>query len=332
MVQEKRPKRKTESHIIENLAINIIEESLPDHWTIRSYKPDYGLDLSIELFEFKKNDRGDTVYDTLGEHIYVQVKGTKAPDLSKYTIYERSNVEKEKVAVSKKAGEIDVIKFQLDTNEIYTIDRMSSAVPVFLFVVDVNTKDIFFLCMNDYIDKVLVPNDDQYFSKTSKTIYIPLSNKITRDEKSHYPLMFYAKRAKYYSFFNKCNYQHQEIQYLDEESLMSMYPHFLEILLRFDIWDQSHLWPLLEHYHSELTKLKDRGSVALLEGFKNMDDLDKSGWETDYSGGKTYSKKETLQFMQLRSLWDKLSILGTTYEETCREWFLPCYFSYLVDP
>lgn len=331
MSQERRSKRKSESHLIDGKAIRVIESLLPTHWTIRDYKPDYGIDLSIELFESKKNIKGEKVYDTLGEHLFVQVKGTKFPNYAKHCIYERYNVEK-KLKESKKYKEIEVIKFQLDTNEIYTIDRMSNAVPVLLFIVDINTDQVYFLCMNDYIDKILVPSDSSYYEKQNKTIYIPTANKITDDEKSIYPLMFYGKRAKYYSFFNKCQYQQHELQYLNEESLMSTYPFFLEILLRFDIWDQSHLWPLLAHYHKELMKLKNIGADALLEDFFNIpDDKEDSKWETDFSGNRTYTQRETLQFMQIRSLWHKLSILSNAYEETCREAFLPSYFSHIVN-
>lgn len=326
MRQEKRSKRKSKAHLVDRKANSIIESLLPVHWTIREYKPDYGIDLSIELFESKKNIKGEIVYDTLGEHIFIQVKGTSSPNFSKHRIYEKHNVEK-KLAASKKYKEIDVIKFQLDTNELFTIDRMSNAVPVLLFIVDVDTNQVYFLCLNDYIDKILVPSDSNYYQKQNKTIYIPTANRITEDETSLYPLMFYGKRAKYYSFFNKCRYQQHELQYLDEDSLMATYPFFLEILLRFDIWDQSHLWGLLEHYHKELIKLKNRGADALLEDFYDIpDEKDNSEWETNFSGNRTYTQKETLVFMQVRSLWDKLSILSNTYEEICREAFLPSYF------
>ena len=147
MNSERRSKRKSKSHIIDSKAISVIENLLPSHWTIRDYKPDYGIDLSIELFESKTNVKGETVFDTLGEHLFIQVKGTKSPKYSKHSIYKRHNVEKEKVIESQKAGEIDVVNFQLDTNEIYTIDRMSNAVPVLLFLVDVNNNQIFFLSL-----------------------------------------------------------------------------------------------------------------------------------------------------------------------------------------
>src|SRR5690606_20301004 len=120
---------------------------------------------------------------------------------------------------------IDVVKFQLDTAELYTIERMSNAVPVLLFVVDVNKDQVYFLCLNDYIDKVLIPSDPNYYEKKTKTIYIPRKNLLTSN--SLFPLIWYAKRPKLYSLFNKIRYQVTEMEYMSEEQLISVYPHFL---------------------------------------------------------------------------------------------------------
>lgn len=325
-----RSKRKSESHIIDKKAIGIVEDLLPDYWTIRDYKPDYGIDLSIELFEHKNNAKGEVVYDTLGEHLFIQVKGMKKVIPAKYKIHERYNIEKKRLRETKTLSEIEVIKFQLETPEIFTIDRMSNAVPVLLFIVDVEEECIYFLCMNDYIDKLLIPKDNKYYNKKKKTIYVPVDNKITKDKKSHYPLLFLAKRPKYYSFFNKCSYQQNELHYINEDELTSIYPLFLDILLRFDIWEQSHLWPLLEHYHGLLLNLKEFKEPRMFKRVHKIDEAtEESEWDTNYSWGKTYTRSQALHFMEIRSLWDGLSKLGNTYEETCREWFLPAYFSYI---
>lgn len=145
-------------------SLDIVSSILPDYWTIREYKPDYGIDLEIELFESKIID-DKKVYDTLGEHLFIQVKGTENIDFSTFTIHERKNVEKYKVVKGEQYKTIDVIKFQLDTAELYTVERMSSAVPILLFVVDVNNGDIYYLCLNDYIEKVLIPTDPEYYHK-----------------------------------------------------------------------------------------------------------------------------------------------------------------------
>lgn len=66
-------KKRVEAHIIEEKSISILKEIAPDNWVIREYNnPDYGIDLSVELF--------DENHITKGEHILFQVKGTKRLD------------------------------------------------------------------------------------------------------------------------------------------------------------------------------------------------------------------------------------------------------------
>ena len=79
---------------------------------------------------------------------------------------------------------------------------MGSAVPVILAVVDVITKDACFVCLNDYIEKIIVPKNENYIEQASKTIYVPLCNKIN-DENGMRAIEWYAKRPKLYALFNK---------------------------------------------------------------------------------------------------------------------------------
>ena len=65
-------KKRSTSQIKGEVAVNILRGLFPQEWVIREYTPDYGIDLSIELFE-KYEDN----YITTGEHIYFQVKGTE---------------------------------------------------------------------------------------------------------------------------------------------------------------------------------------------------------------------------------------------------------------
>ena len=44
-------KKKAISNIIDEKAINLTKQILPNYWTIRDYKPDYGIDLAIETFD-----------------------------------------------------------------------------------------------------------------------------------------------------------------------------------------------------------------------------------------------------------------------------------------
>ena len=89
-----RSKRKPEAHIIGEEAVRIIEALLPAHWTIREYHPDYGIDLAVEVFERSGTEtNGHPAYDTLGEHLFLQVKGCRSIEPIQFKVTDRINVE-----------------------------------------------------------------------------------------------------------------------------------------------------------------------------------------------------------------------------------------------
>ena len=319
------PKRKSVSHLIDKKAHDVIKKLLPDCWSIRDYKPDYGIDLAIEVFEKSEDTRNDDIkFDTLGEHFFVQVKGTEKVEKSKLKIHKRNNVEKEPAQESEFVKLINVIDFTIDTSELLTIHRMGAVIPVLLFHVDIKSEEIYYICLNDYIDKVILPRDQSIFKQKSKTLKIPLSNKITAEPNSLIPLYFYSKRPKYYSFFNKASYQQKELDYIDDQRLIQQCQYFAKILLNFDIWKQHNYWPILTKIHDHLTNLVEKGAPAYFSNNENAA-IDDSGkiWETNTSEGELYTQKEVLQKFEIRALWDSLRNLGAVYEDCCREWFLP---------
>ncbi len=317
-----RPKRKSESHIIEKKSLKIINDILPEFWTIREYKPDYGIDLSIELFE-KKDIGKKSIYDTLGEHLFVQVKGVEDIQSSVVKIMKRNNIENSPLSEEDVIGEIDVIKFSIDTNELFTVHRMGSTIPVILFVVDVNNDKIYFVCLNDYIDKVILPQTPNFFSleQETKTIFIPKTNLISNDLQTLNPLFFYSKRPKFYSLFNKIGYQKNELNFCNEEILIERCQYYAELLLRFDVWENS-VWPILSHFKKVLNQFKTTNNIiiGLVDGVILDEDIKK--WEYGLEG-KVYSQKEVMNFMNLHSTWDQMDNIKNVYESMCREWFLP---------
>src|SRR5947209_2372976 len=88
------PKQKIKAHIIGFESVKVLESLLPSHWSVREYHPDYGLDLAIEVFETPStNLKGHTGAYTLGEHFFVQVKGTERLVTQKLEVQPRYNVE-----------------------------------------------------------------------------------------------------------------------------------------------------------------------------------------------------------------------------------------------
>lgn len=133
-----RSKRKVPSHITDEEANRILRAALPAYWSIRDYKPDYGIDLAIELFD-QASGSGDK-FDTLGEHLFVQVKGAKRLEFHGI---------KENLRPNDKRGpqQLSVIKFQIETPELVRVQRMGPALPVLLVLIETSSGRIFFVSL-----------------------------------------------------------------------------------------------------------------------------------------------------------------------------------------
>lgn len=320
-------KKRPRNHVIEKKSLSIIEDILPEHWVIRGYTPDYGIDISIELFK----DISDKMYITEGEHLYVQVKGTDNINFGKHKVYERKNVEKVGVQIKDRYTEVDVVKFSLETSELLTVEKMGSAVPVLLFVVDIQTSNIYYVCLNDYVEKVIVPEDREYFNKQSRTIYIPCTNIIEHENRDIIPLLWYAKRAKLFALFNKIKYQKEEMKYIGYETLLEQSIYFGNILLRMGAWEAKSIWSILDGYYEQWVNLKENGYTEgdekmLRDRFKELSDeeWEEVIWETNQSYG-VYSRHDIERYKPIKMLWVRMDNLGCIYEDICKEWFLPTY-------
>lgn len=328
-----RSKRKTDSHITGEQAVKFVKSLLPIEWTVRELVPDYGIDLQIELFEKStmiENWGGS--FDTLGEYLYVQVKGTKKIKTKKLTVKSRHNVELKSVSKGVNSQvENDIIKvavFNIETSELVTVQRMGAAIPVLLFLVDIAENRLFYICLNDYIDKILLPENPKYYIAKTKTIYIPLKNEISSDKSSLDTMRFYAKRPKFYAAFQKFSYQTGSMKYVYNESLIETAQYFANILLRYDFWTQDGLWHPMKRAHEHLRNLVITGNPRLFESTNinnndHQEEDEEENWTTLYSGNRAFSEREIYVFMQIRALWDQLENLGAMYEEICREWSLP---------
>ncbi|MDK2787332.1 MAG: hypothetical protein PWP07_557 [Epulopiscium sp.] len=314
-------KKRPFNHIKGDLGVSILKSYFPASWVPREYTPDYGIDLSVELF-----NQCEGGYVTSGEHIFFQVKGTEELDKCTIKVKSRMNVEKDYKTTSEEVKEIEVVKFRLDTDFLFTVEKMGSAVPVILAVVDVITKDAFFVCLNDYIEKIIVPENSNYVEQSSKIIYIPLCNKIN-NENGIRAIEWYAKRPKLYSLFNKINYQKRELQYCDQYDIDKMLTHFLKILLRSDAWAAKNYFGAMRvvkekiDYYIEhgITEDADKLIKARIE---QGEDVDEQIWEASYCSGLV-SFREAQRVQSLQRLWDSLCLMGDVFEDITKEMFLP---------
>lgn len=135
MDRSSKGKKRVEAHVIGEKAVSILKEISPDNWIIREYTPDYGIDLSVELF--------DENHITKGEHILFQVKGKESLNTKSLKVFSRKNVEKS----YEEYIETEVIRYMIDVDLLSTVERMGETVPVLLSVVDINKKEAYFVCL-----------------------------------------------------------------------------------------------------------------------------------------------------------------------------------------
>ena len=156
---------------------------------------------------------------------------------------------------SSEESRIQVIKHQLDTSELITIQSMGSGAVVLLVITCLDLNRAFFVCLNDYIDKILLPADPDYVSLGKKVINIPVANEIVRSRKGNPALRFLAKRTKLYSAFQNFNFQYGTLQYFGHAPssiLRQALAVFLQVLNRQQIWKDTEMWKIIEIYRARL--------------------------------------------------------------------------------
>lgn len=342
-----RTKRRARQHIMEDRSMRIVRDRLPDHWVVRDYRPDYGIDLLIEVFDFVDAER--TQAATLGETLFVQVKSTEVAELRTLRVHGRRNVEKGPLKEDRsRSMEIEVVPLRLETSELLTVQAMGAAVPVLLFLVELSTGRIYYVCLNDLIEKVILPRDPAYETKKSKVIHLPARNRIVPgDPLSVPPLETYARRAKLYAAFEKFAYQRHELGYAlassqdaptdalqekEERATLDLVRHFLAAVMRYDFWTRMPEWVLIGNSHRELLVLQ-----SLLRGADVHNDL--PALQAYLLNEPSMRREErwvrSMQLPEARAelyshlgfVWDRLTNLARVYEEFGREWFLPTYLS-----
>lgn len=305
-------KQRSMQQIMEEESLPIVKQVLPKEWVIHEYKPDYGIDFVVEVFKYI--DTNEEIAQTLGELFFVQLKSIKTTRTQTIKVYARRNIELGTLQEDKEdSQEVEVIPFQLETTELATVQAMGAGIPVLLLLVplDMQPSKVFFVCLNDYVDKIILPQDPNYTDKGKKTIYIPLTNEITRDYANLIPLRFYAKRSKFYAAFVKFRFQLEALNLFrigerdekHDKEWKEITAHLINTLKRFDFWETTEMWSIIEPMYK-----------AMLDIEKNLESNNNS---------------EYLEFSIL-SFWRQLVNLGNIYEDICREWFLPTYLGILT--
>lgn len=312
-------KQRTEQHLIDAEGERLLDEVLPDHWVLRKYRPDYGLDFTLELFDEPDKKTGNC--ETLGEHFFIQLKSTKTAEIAPLTVYGRGNVEKapEKLNKNDIAAEIDTVRIVIEASELATIERMGLGLPVLLVVADITSKVCYFVCLNDYIDKILIPRHDNYLSAEHRTIHLPVANNLADQTVGAAALHWYGKRSKLQAAFQRFHFQNVELSYTsDEEEFFDMARYFARRIVHYDFWDNTPMCELIGYYGTAVRRFLESGSPGLMK-------IDEDAI-TKASNNNAQHKEAimaNLRQQEIAQLWQFLSILPRNYEDIWREWFLP---------
>ncbi len=113
---------------------------------------------------------------------FVQAKSVQETETLKLVVRERVNVELAPYEPGDESVEDEVLPFVIETEELLTIQSMGSVMPVLLYLVTLDTGHLYFLCLNDYIEKILHPQNENWATQATNTIYVPTRNRISMEE------------------------------------------------------------------------------------------------------------------------------------------------------
>lgn len=321
-------KARIDTHLSEDASEAIIRKLLPQEWVIRKLHPDYGVDVTIEVFE-----RVSTRIPTMGEFLFVQLKSTENIQEATIKIRRRGNVEKAKDAQQGQyVYELDTIKHVIDADTIDNAKLMGPSTPLMLFVVDIDGAEVYYICLTDYYDKILEPQGFDFSQQNSVTIHIPKSSRLSSPQ-SLDVMRFYAARAKLYGMFNLAQFQFRESRYLlndlanheefaDLEQNFRIIERFARRLRAMPVWERPTIWVLIRDYKDRLDRI--------------LSEIDSGALEKIQAGIKAFLAGDAdgliplMQFTQLCALsWEQFSAIGQAFEDLVREWFLPTFVGQL---
>lgn len=301
-------KRRNFRHVMEEDSGALLRSALPREWVIHEYAPDYGIDGTVEIFE-PVGDDGES-FETLGEHIFFQLKSINKSNVVSRVAVERSNPLLARTApngprdaAGRDSVRFDVLTYDMEVDEFLTVEAMGASVAVVLFLVPLDRGEVYAVSLTDYIDRVLDFEDPEWRGKSTKRMYVPLVNRVPTPPAMTL-LRQYGKRAKLMHLFNMAVYQSNALEWFTggEDEFTALTGRFVDRLLALDVWNENS-WSILQRYHDTLA-----GYRELLAGDESPADSLGAGWDTD-----------------IRFTWRGLAALGVTYEDLVREWGLPTF-------
>lgn len=301
------------THVTDKRAVLFVQSALPAEWVTREMNPDYGIDLYIELFGYEDNK-----CITLGEHVFVQVKGTDYATYGQVALFGPLN-EKYKDQTEK----IDILKFSVDVTLLNLVERMGSSIPVLLVVVDLSENCAYYVCLNDYIRFVLPYQNCEYKKQKTVVIYIPKENILSKEA-----LLWYGKRPKLYALFQEVFSVADECKYLAGRILIENVKAFIGRIQNHDAWKAQSDFGYLRVQYQMMQELQTNNMIC-----KQGEEIGmcfsslKDDWEniTVYVGSEESptSVYTYCQEVSCKKFIDSFSGLANIFETVIRQFALP---------
>lgn len=322
-------KQRSKQHLIDDAGQKLFRSQVPPHWVVHEYRPDYGIDFTLEVFSKSKEKKSATTYETLGEHVFIQLKSVNETNIRTLKLYERKSVEKFSDGSGNEVlvGEINTVRFQLEIQELVTVERMGVGVPVLLVVADLSKEKCYFVCLNDYIDKILIPRHQNYRNKATRSIHIPVLNDLTCLNSGNPAIRWYAKRPKLFAAFQRFVFQQAELEYSRQsQDGPRLAKYFAERIASYDFWDDTEMWPIIRDCGAAVRRFLTTDEPRYME--VTADIINRR--ITNGDKPETEETARELEMAEICQLWRLLSTLPRNYEDICREWFLPTSLGFLT--
>lgn len=203
---------------------------------------------------------------------------------------------------------------------------MGVGMPVLLVIADTVLKKCYFVCLNDYIDKILSPSSSDYRAQGSHYIYVPTLNCIEACGNGSVALRWYAKRPKLFAAFQRFYNQRNELIYSTGDRKMELANYLASRILQYDFWGDMNHWSSFKIHHDMLMSFVATGSHG-------MNNIENNAISEILGNLEEDDKLELMHYLasnEIDQLWDSLCGLSKNYENVWREKYLPTALGFIL--
>ncbi|WP_345721919.1 hypothetical protein [Herpetosiphon gulosus] len=301
--------------------VAMVRQALPHTWQISEYLPQLGLHINIEIAGVAINQA--EIQPWIGEELLCYLDWTTPIEPQVLEIPPPHHP----IMRNLEPNQLEVLPMNIPTSLLKIIHSLGASRPVLALLIDQQTKNVFWVCLNDYIDKINLPSQNgQFNDATYTTIFIPAKNRLGNNDLTIDILGFYAKRPKLLAAFSAFRAQKARLDSLKDTELINQARIFARINIHYDFWQTCRLWkPIIQLYH-KFVHLADHGFVdpKMHKKAQKHEHYDEPIWESKWAE-KPVNLVDSITYSDIIFCWLDMEQLAVSYEMHCRSWFLPTF-------